>query len=74
MAQVTHCVGEVGHCQVAFDDAMRLVNERVFWGQAAAAYASLDLPFEAAECRAMALQAERRIVAHANAALAGSFA
>lgn len=61
-------------CHVAFDDALRLVVDRDFWGQAAMAYRELGHLEDAQICVRHALEAERQLVAHANAALSGAFA
>lgn len=58
----------------AFDDALRLVVDRDFWGQAAMAYRELGHLEDAQICVKHALDAERQLVAHANAALSGAFA
>lgn len=58
----------------AYTDALRLVEDRRYFGEACAAFRSLGLVEEADTCKRLAVDAERQLIAHANAALAGSWA
>lgn len=70
---VTDSVLPVIPCQASFDDAMALIAAREYYGQAALAHQADGHIEDAAWCRRQALDTERQLARHADAALSGAW-